>query len=256
MHVTDNVAFATKEIKQRISDEICRLVTEPKPTVEMRKLFTTSDNLRIPVHIVFAMTAIQQPFVNADIMQRSVIMELSAIGDNHCSDWTGEAMQRHGGRTAWLAHQLAMLHVFFKTVNAQYGWNNNYMSKHRLANFEQLFGVVAGILNMPDAAEVQKSLSESSQNQVSEHDWTMEALKGFGMDNLDDQRMNPKRFFTCYDISTWAQDNEDFAENQVVTNPRRLTRYIKSHQFMVEKLAGLVEGEKSANRVTFKIRPT
>lgn len=254
MHVTDNVAFATKEIKQRISDEICRLVTEPIPTVEMRRLFTTSENLRIPVHVVFAMTAIQQPFVNADIMQRAVIMELSAIGDNHSSDWTGAAMKRHGGRIQWLAHQLAVLHVFFKAVAKEGGWLPDLTTRHRLANFEQLFQVMSGILNMPDRIEIQRSLSESSQRQVSDHDWTMEALKSFGIDNLGAQQQKPSLSFTCFDISTWAQDQEDFAENQVVTNPRRLARYIKSHQHMVESLAGLVEGEKCANRITFKVR--
>lgn len=253
MHVTDNVAFATKELKQRISDEICRLVTEPKPTIEMRQLFTTSDNLRIPVHIAFAMTAIQQPFVNADIMQRAVIMELSAIGDNHESDWTSMALHRHGNRIGWLAHELAMLHVIFKRVRIPGVWQEGYKSKHRLTNFEQLFGIVAEILSMPDAANVQKSLSESSQNQVSEHDWTMEALKAFQIDRWPEQKANPKMSFACHDISAWAQDQEDFAENAVITNPRRLARYIKSHQYMVEKLAGVVEDEKRANRQTFKL---
>ena len=238
MHVTDNVAFATKEIKQRISDEICRLVTEPIPTVEMRRLFTTSENLRIPVHVVFAMTAIQQPFVNADIMQRAVIMELSAIGDNHSSDWTGAAMNRHGGRINWLAHQLAVLHMFFRVTSKEGGWIPGLTTRHRLANFEQLFQVMSEILNMPDRVEIQRSLSESSQRQVSDHDWTMEALKTFGIMNQLEQRNDPSLSYTCYDISTWAQDQEDFAENQVVTNPRRLARYIKSHQHMVESLAG------------------
>lgn len=251
IHVTDNVAFASKELKQRISDEICRLVTEPIPTVEMRQLFTTSDNIRIPVRTTFAMTAIQQPFVNADIMQRSIIMELSAIGDNHSSDWAGTALKSFGGRVGWLAHQLAMIHVFL--TYAKIEWRPEYPSKHRLANFEQMFSVFGSLMNMPDFAEVMKTLSDSSQAQVSEHDWTMEALKGYVLAMLANK--TPPKAVTCHDISMWAEAQEDFVENQVVTNPRRLARYIKAHQYMVEKLAGLRETSKYGNRQMFAISP-
>lgn len=255
MHVTDNIAFATKEIKQRISDEMCRLITEPKPTVEMRKLFTTSENLRIPVHIVFAMTAIQQPFVNSDIMQRSVIMQLSAIGDNHSSDWNGDALRRRGGRIGWLAHHLAILHVFFERVQKEGTtfWDPDYKSKHRLAHFEQLFHAMGSVLNVPDLEKLTKSLSESSQAQVSEHDWSMECLKAFNAYHMRQQTQKPDMRFTCSDIASWAADEEEYAENATVTNSRRLARYITSHLYMVENLAGIQEDKIKGNRQTFQL---
>lgn len=254
MHVTDNVAFTSKEMKQRMSDEICRLVTEPIPTVEMRKLFTTSENVRIPVSVSFAMTAIQQPFVNADIMQRSVIMELSAIGESHVSDWKSEQLSLHGGRIGWLAHQLAVLHTFFRRVNGEAGfWQSDYRSKHRLAHFEQLFSAMGSVLNVPDLKALAKGLSESSQNQVSEHDWTMEGLKAFNAAHIREQQQNPKTTYTCQDISMWASDQSEYEDNQVITNSRRLARYIKSHAYMVEHLAGYKDFDKTANRQTYKL---
>ena len=255
MHVTDNVAFATKEIKQRISDEMCRLVTEPAPTVEMRKLFTTSENLRIPVHIVFAMTAIQQPFVNADIMQRSVIMELSAIGEMHSSDWNGMELRKRGGRIGWLGHQFAILHTFFAKVRSEGTnfWDPTYKSKHRLAHFEQLFRAMGSVLNIPDLDELAKSLSDSSQNQVSEHDWTMEMLKAYNASYIREQLVNPKKLHTTQDISLWAGEQSEFEDNQIATSPRRLARYIKSHSYMVQHLAGYEELGKLGNRQTYRL---
>jgi hypothetical protein len=256
MHVIDNIAFATKELKQRLSDEMCRIVTEPQPMVEMRKLFTTSDNIRIPVNVVFGMTAIQQPFVNADIMQRSVIMELHAIGEQHSSDWSGDAMRKRGGRIGWLAHQLAVLHVFFARVKKEGTtfWDPEYRSKHRLAHFEQLFRAMGSVLNIPDLDELAKSLSASSQDQVSEHDWTMEGLKAFHEAHIDEQRAKPKRLFSTQDISMWGEEQSEFADNQIFTNSRRLSRYIKSHLYMVENLVGIREyPDKIANRQMFQL---
>lgn len=76
LHVTDNVQFADKNLRQRLSDEICRIVTEPEPHVEMRKLYSTATVARYPVDVVFSFTAIQQPFPNADLINRSIIIEL------------------------------------------------------------------------------------------------------------------------------------------------------------------------------------
>lgn len=255
MHVTDNIGFASKEIKARLSDEMCRIVTEPRPTVEMRKLFTTSENVRIPVHIVFAMTAIQQPFTNADIMQRSVIMELSAIGEGHSSDWNGAMLRRRGGRIGWLAHQLAVLHVFFCRVREEGTsfWDGDYRSKHRLAHFEQLFRAMGTILKVPDLDGLVKRLSESSQNQVSEHDWTMEGLLAFNKVHYPQQRAQPSWKCSLQEVALWASDQSEYSDNQILCNSRRLSRYIKSHAYMVENLAGLKEAKIVGNRQTYNL---
>jgi hypothetical protein len=255
LHCVDNVHMVNKELRQRLSDEICRIVTEPAPYIEMRKLFTTSDNFRLPVRVTFAMTAIQQPFLNADILQRSVIFEVQAVGKDHSSDWAGMALNAFGGRIGWLAHHLAVLHVFFRRAE-QGGWNPNYKSGHRLAHFEQMFRLIGSIIGVPDAEIVSQQLAGVAESQVSEYDWTMEALKRFNQEHIREFQRDPRKVFTLQDVSAWAEANEEYLDNQTIINPRRLARYIKSHKYMVEKVAGFQEMEnKYANRDAYRLQP-
>jgi hypothetical protein len=247
--------MVNKELRQRLSDEICRIVTEPAPYIEMRKLFTTSDNFRLPVRTVFAMTAIQQPFLNADILQRSIIFEVQAVGKDHASDWAGMCLKAFGGRVGWLAHHLAVLHLFFKRAD-QGQWNPNHKSGHRLAHFEQMFRVIGNIIGVPDAELIQKQLSATSEAQISEYDWTMEGLRTFNYDFIGQQRAKPSWTFTLQDVAVWAAGHEEFAENQTISNARRLSRYIKSHKYMVEKVGGFEEvSGKSGNRDNYRLNP-
>jgi hypothetical protein len=254
LHVTDNVHFASKELRQSLSDEICRIVTEPNPFVELRKLFTTSDIARLPVRTVFAMTAIQQPFLNADILQRAVIFELHAIGTDHASDWPKQQLEKYGGRVRWLAHHLAVLHLFFRHVE-EGNWDLEHKSKHRLANFEQLFVSFAKMLRMKDADVATTNLVNVAEEQVSEYDWTMEALKDYCAIHLPLIQKDPKVHLSCQDIATWCMAKEEYQDNSVATNSRRLARYIDSHKYMVEKCTGLFELDfKYANRKVYRIK--
>lgn len=253
LHCVDNVHMVNKELRQRLSDEICRIVTEPAPYIEMRKLFTTSDNFRLPVRTVFAMTAIQQPFLNADILQRSVIFEVQAVGKDHLSDWATAALKAHGGRVGWLAHHLAVLHLFFRKAN-EGGWNMKYRSGHRLAHFEQMFRLIGSIVGVPDAELIGQTLAGVAEAQVSEYDWTMEGLKEFSVDNIRELQSNPKKVFTLDDVAAWAQSRDEYLDNQTLTNARRLSRYIKSHKYMVESVAGFIEQEqKYGNRIAYRL---
>lgn len=252
LHVVDNVHMVNKELRQRLSDEMCRIVTEPAPYVEMRKLFTTNENFRIPVRTVFAMTSIQQPFLSADILQRSLIIELAAIGKDFDNSWAERVLASFGGRVGWLAHQLAVLHLFFRKVS-QGGWNPNYKSSHRLANFEQMFRVIGSIIGVPDAELVGGTLASVAETQVSEYDWTMEGLKRFAEDNIKEFQKDPRKKFTLQDVASWAMGDESFAKNELITDPRRLARYIKSHKYMVVRVAGFADAGKYGNRDAYRL---
>ncbi|HSW62204.1 MAG TPA: hypothetical protein VLH56_02615 [Dissulfurispiraceae bacterium] len=251
LHVVDNVHLINKELRQRLSDELARITTEPSPYVELRKLFTTSENYRIPVRTVFAMTAIQQPFFNADILQRSLIMEVKAVGKEHVSDWAGNALKSLGGRINWLAHQLAVLHHFFRRAD-QGEWKPDQRSGHRLAHFEQMFQLIGNIIGAPDIDIVSTSLAGTAQRQVSEYDWTMEGLKEFADYYKPILTRNPKEVFTLDDVVAWALASEEYKDNQLLVNARRLARYIKSHKFMVEQVAGFqLQNRKQGNREAY-----
>jgi hypothetical protein len=259
MHVTDNLHFASKEMRQRLSDEICRIVTEPEPYVEVRKLFTTMEQMRVPVRTCFAVTAIQQPFMNADILQRSIVVELQAVGTDHSADWPREYLEKFGGRNAWMAQQLAVLHLFFERAEKE--WDPSYKSHHRLANFEQMFKLMAKVLRLEGSEEIIHNLANIAEEQVSEYDWSMEGLKDYCAEYLPVLQQNPRRYVTLDEVATWAMGREEYMDNTIITNARKLSRYIKSHAFMVESCTGLfpvmeANGQhmKYANKHVYRIK--
>lgn len=247
IHVTDNVHFGTKELRQRISDELCRIVTEPDPYVELRRLFTTSDNYRVPIKCSFAVTAVQQPFINADILQRSIVFELGAVATDHDSDWVGHQIQGHGGRASWLAHHIWVLHQFLRKATDPNHWNDRYKSHHRLGNFEQILVTLGKVFQM-STDDIVGNLSQHVEAQVSDYDWTMEGLSAFA---TEWKVLNHNKPFTTADVATWCATNEDFMENTLLTSSRRLGRYIKAHKTMVAKIVHVYEYGTYANRTTY-----
>jgi hypothetical protein len=201
------------------------------------------------------MTAIQQPFLNADILQRSIIFEVQAIGTDHSSDWAAAALKSCGGRVGWLAHHLAVLHLFFKRADSG-GWNPHHKSGHRLSHFEQLFRVIGDIIGVPDAEIVGSQLVQTAEAQISEYDWTMEALKQFNSEHIITFQGDPKRVFTFQTVAEWALASDEYKDNQTITNARRLSRYYKSHKYMVDKAAGFMEmPTKYGNRDAYRLVP-
>lgn len=253
LHITDNVKFANKDLRQRISDEICRIITEPDPYVEMRKLYTTSDSLRIPVRSVFAFTAIQQPFLNADIIQRAAIFELDAIGQDHDNNWTENHINSKGGREAWMAHHMVTLHKFLHNVKEKGQWNARYKSKHRLVNYEQLVTSFGEMLGMGDALKIKTECIQNAEEQVAKYDWVMEGLVDFCR-MLEPAMKDPKKTFTLADVADWAGYTDDFKTNETITNARRLSHYFKSHATMIAKVTSIHEVGRYANRTVYRIK--
>lgn len=256
LHVTDNVQLVDRNLRQRLSDELCRIITEPNPHIEMRRYYTNADLMRIPIRAVFALTAIQQPFQNADLLQRAIILDFdktSSLGDGkstgitYDAEWRNNQLQRFGGREGWIAHHLFVMHRFFKLVRSK--WDVKYQAKHRLINFEQammLMGEVFGqdVKWIPDylAGSVEKSLSES--------DWTFEGLKAF----CEEMGRHLKgRTVSAQQIGEWAASKEDYASCEMLTNPRKLGRYLQTHRSMVHTICGLVAAGTVSNRAVFKV---
>ncbi|MEE8598704.1 MAG: DUF3854 domain-containing protein, partial [Dehalococcoidales bacterium] len=151
LHVLDNIHFtgSNKDYQQRLSDELCRLVTEPDPHIELRKLYTTSDVVSLPVNTTFAFTAMEQPFFTTDLIQRSAIFELQAISTGHDALWGQKQIDRVGGRSGWVAHQLATIHRFLNRAVQEGEWDDNFKAGHRLANYEQALILMAKVLGIP-----------------------------------------------------------------------------------------------------------
>ncbi|KKL69084.1 hypothetical protein LCGC14_2118500, partial [marine sediment metagenome] len=237
IHVIDNVQFINKDLKMRLSDELCRITTEPHPHIEMRKLYTTSTQI---------------PFFDADLIQRAAIFELSAITEGIDGSWVEHQIERFGGRTRWLAHHLVVLHKFLKAVVLDGAWDHEYSAGHRLVNYEQCLLVMGDVLGL-DADWIPEVLSTAAQTNLTEADWTMEGLKVFA-DEMRKERKNATKIqFTSADITLWAEDNDEYSGNNMLTNTRRIGRYIQSHKSTVKRITGIQMGPLYGNRRQYTI---
>lgn len=252
LHVTDNVNLVDKGLRQRLSDEICRLVTEPDPHVEMRKLYSNNELIRIPARVVFCLTAIQQPFMQADLLQRAVLVELdknaSSSDDGEITyeyNWVTDQMARFGGRTAWLAHHLLVLKRFFALVDEH--WNPRYKAAHRLINLEQALILIAKVFEQ-DGSWIPEFMSSSANKHISEADWALEGLQEFAEAW---KKQNGDKRFAASHIADWAKSNEEYEECYQLTNVRKLGRYMSTSAQMVRELTHIVMGHKQANKQMF-----
>lgn len=255
LHITDNLQMADKNMRQHLSDELCRLVTEPYPSIEMRKYYTNADLLSLPVRCVFGITAIKQPFMNADVLQRGIMIELDKTSDlmngnlTYDSLWTENMIHRYGGREAWAAHHLLVLHRFLMLARSK--WNMRYQAKHRLINFEQAMLLMAEVFNFPKPAEwIPQYLSGISNKAITEADWAFEGIISFC--NL--RRMqNALEAITVQSISNWAMSDPEYEKCGELTETRRIGRYLVTHKSMVASVCGLIEDGKSNNRMRYKL---
>lgn len=260
LHVTDNVQLLDKNLRQRLSDEICRIITEPQPSIEMRKYYTNADLIRLPVRCVFGITAIQQPFLNADILQRAIIIELDKSQDlvngslSYDMNWMAQQLSRYGGREAWLAHHLVVLHRFFKLVKQK--WRMNYRARHRLINFEQTLCLMAEVFGI-SGSWIPDYLVGVTDRAVTESDWAFEGMIAFAdwwrMTHKYDASKGGYDSFTVQEISNWAMGNEEYDKCEALTNTRKLGRYLKTHKTMIASVTGIVENGSTNNRQRYKI---
>ena len=292
LHATDNVQLIDKQLRQRLSDEICRLITEPHPSIEQRKYFTNVDTIRMKVDSVFLFTGISQPFSNSDLLQRSIIMELDKLAKDSSKDedqtlqaindekpvevvydstWEESQMAKFGGRTAWVSHHLYVLHKFLELANSP-RWNKNYQAKHRLINFEQSLMLMADLFNI-DATWIPDHISNVTDNKIVDSDWSLEGIRDFCraalkvINSPDPEKLlrfcrdinanasEAKRGnFAAADIAVWAQRHEAYMECFNLNNSRKLGRYMSTHKAMIAQTTGLTElPHKVNNRYMYHI---
>jgi len=254
LHVLDNVHFSSgsRDYQQRLSDELCRLVTEPAPHVEMRKLYTTSDILSLPVNVCFALTSIDQPFTTQDLIQRSAIFELEVISKGHDARWIENALAKGHGRVGWIAHHLATIHKFMHRAVTLRQWDPHYRAKHRLANYEQALILMAKVLRMP-FEWIPNFLVSQTSSKLTESDWT---LAGLGAFVAYTKEKFPNSYttgrFGGKEICAWADTDEEYSNNRQLTNPWSLSKYMKANASKLQRI-GIVSDGSQNNRQVYRI---
>jgi hypothetical protein len=237
LHVTDNVHFTKGDLRQRVSDEICRLTTEPVPTIEARQLYTTAGLVRFPVDITFGYTAVTQPFQNADLFSRSTIFETCNLGKAPDSDWVRKKMELYGGREMWMAHELVFLHRFLKMAALppnQGGWDENFETIHRLAHLEQTLKMAARVVGL-ESNLIRRTVKDIQLNASTDSDWTLQGIITF-CDQIRASNLCSEPF-TTQSIVDWVEGGE-FRANPILSNARKLDRYMKAHYSLVATAAG------------------
>ena len=252
IYAIDNAKFMDKQVQQAVSDDMCRIVTEPDPHVEQRKLYTTSDLFVAPVTTTFLWTAIEMPFRTIDLIQRSAILHLNRLVERKSDgDWALKRLEERGGRVAWLAHHLDFLHRFLSL--AQKRWSTSFASSHRLAHYEQILQIAAEVCNI-SGGFIAETLKNSLDKVIEDADWAMEGLKVFA-DDMRKVNVNGAHFVVA-DVVRWAAGAEDYAECAILKNPRLLGRYMQSHSATIEQLIGIKEVGKYGNRRAYKLTKT
>lgn len=277
-HVIDNVHMVDKNLKQRISDELCRMVTEPDPRISMRKYFTEADERSIRINNTFGFTAIQMPFTNGDLLQRSIVLELSKNekinqdgtlkGALFEGNWKDKQIKRFGGRAAWLSHHIYVIHKFLELVQKR--WNHNYVARNRLVNLEQCLMLMAEVFGI-DGKWIPDYLAGDVAANIGQADWVLEGLIEFAENVRAKDKMAIRKLqaqatpvaerrvtyktFTVADIATWAETHDEFEKCFTLVQTRSLGKYIQHNKHNVASIAGIVEDSVKNNRIVYRVVP-
>lgn len=257
LHVTDNVQLADPSLRQKLSDEICRLVTEPSPSIEQRKLYTDHTIIKIPVRCVFALTSIKQPFTQVDVIQRAIITELDKGVSSELTydaNWEEHQLVKYGGRPHWVAHHLIVIQRILQMVEKY--WQLRYPAKYRLINVEQLLLIAARALGDPlKGAWIPEYLEGSRDQRMADADWTLEGLASYAESVKAKYPSSWERVtFTCADIAGWAEMNEEFKSCQLLINVRNLSRYMVQNKHGIATTSGIIPVGTTQGTARFKIR--
>ncbi len=253
LHVTDNVHFSKSDLKQKMSDEICRLITEPKPMIGMRKLYTETEEIRAPITCTFAITAINMPFTNTDIIQRAAIFEAASLGKKPDGDWASKHLDKHGGREAWVAHQLVFMHRFLNMAAREKkkgGWDDDFVTSNRLAHLEQCLTIAGRVIGL-NTDFLRTVIKEVQATSMADADWTLNGIKDYVSDALEQSEFTKQPGyvkFATVDVCDWASGAAEYMQNVQLSNQRRLGKYMMAHRSTLDKVCNVrmrgIEGNK------------
>lgn len=241
IHVTDNVNLINGTLRQQISDEMCRLITEPNPTIEKRKLYSDDVLIQMRVKAIFAITSVRQPFQAPDIIQRSVItyMDKGDEAVTYHGDWANAQLEAYGGREGWVAQQLVCIHRLLKKIETS--WDSRYRAKFRLVNIEQLLLLLAELFG-DDPSWIVEYMETTQAEKIAENDNVLGALRKFSSEvvaRYGQYNKLPKARFTVKDICDWMSEEEDFKTTEMLTNTRKLGKFMRDSVNLLATVAGI-----------------
>ena len=256
LHVIDNVNLANNVLRQEMSDEMCRIITEPFPVIEKRKLYSDLETIKINVKTVFAVTSVKQPFQNPDIIQRSIItwMNKGSEAVEYHGDWAEDRLRDFGGREGWVAHQMVLVHKMFGLIKEK--WDQGHRAKYRLKNVEQLLGLAAEVYGEPSLGDgwITSFIEETQSDRIAENDTLLGALRQFSeavISKYGPGNRENKALFSAKDIAEWMNDHDDFKQTYTLCNSRALGKHMKQNPNLLATVAGITEHGSRANATVY-----
>lgn len=242
--VCDNLGNVRSDYWHRLNDELARLITDPNPSIELRRLYTTADMFRVPVNAAFAITTIRNPFTAPDVLQRSLLYNLSAIPvGKRDPDWYNDRMD---ARIYWVAEHLNLLQLFL--AEARKSWKPNYKSGYRLVHFEQAALLMGRVLGW-DLTKVVGGLAEVVSATVAQYDPVIEALALFV-----EEWQYARRRIKLREVVSWVEMDvgERFVALRQFANEVVLGKYVQAHKYDIEQSLG-IDLEKEGNQLVIQL---
>lgn len=231
--VCDNLGNVRSDFWHRLNDELARLITDPEPSIELRQLYTTATTFRVPVNAAFAITTVKNPFTAPDVLQRSLVFNLSAIPVGaRDSDWYTERLAR---RPEWVAEHLNVLHLFLRRSAKE--WKSNFGAGYRLAHFEQGLLIMGRVLGWNMQPVVDK-LADVVAQTVAAYDPVIEAFATF-VEEYPDNKL--KRRLPLRAVCEWVEQDsgERFTALRQFANEITLSKYVMAHKYDIEQSTSL-----------------
>ena len=148
-----------------------------------------------------------------------------------------------------MVHHLWVLHKFFNLVQTK--WDNKYKAKYRLINLEQALVVMSEVFGMENGREwIPNYLSNTTNKVIEKSDWTLNGLKAYA-DHRRKHEMDAD--FSAADIAQWCNAQEDFEENNILSNARALGRYLQTAKYNIATIAGILESRRNGNKQFYNI---
>ena len=247
--VADNVGGIRQPLREALTNELARLVTDPDPAIELRALYTTATKVRYPVDCTFVITAIRNPLTRQDLLQRAIVVRMHAIP---VGQRDGQWYQRRlrGGREPWIADHLRVSQRFLQQARVR--WNPTYSSKHRLAQFEQSMLLMGHALGMGDLIiSAVSNLHVSVGQTIVASNSTYAAVR----DYLQQEAPKDRPFtFTARDVADWCSVGGGFVtygNTPRLGQVQHYLRFFEENVYQLRTTLRVVPGSKKGTYVYY-----
>ena len=232
--VCDNLGKLDATTFHKLSDELARLITEPKPSVKLREMYTEARQKTVSIRSAFAITAVKNGFTAPDITQRMALIHLDAIPPSERNPgWYMEKLAN--GREPWIADHLQSLKAFLGLASTR--WNPSLVQEHRLVHFEQGIMLMGEALGFDEEAmqSIRQKLVHTVDQAVAETNPFIEALL------VMKQELAGKSPITLSDAVEWAKydPQERFTVLNQFNNSRQLGNALRDSKGQILRSTGL-----------------